>query len=517
MAIRKNIDNSFHFGVKKYDLLLTNEALQYYREHQLDDDNWLYEEEGLPVFLDTNVLLDLYRTSIRARDLFITFIEKNASRIIITGQIQQEFMKHRVDKILEANRKNKSVKDELNKLVNTIENIHTEVITRLNQWDNRSDTARDLKNVRVSLAQVKKYIQDNDVSDKDDFKKLIQDVRGYIEPDFKDLEEKLVTEENDKVLDSISKTQILETLTEAEKSFIFNLYDVLWTKALKYETRPEVRDIYAFPGRGDHTKKDEGEDPCGDLYIYHEILAYMEEHDTDAIFLTGDVTKSDWIKANNQPYVQYIIDSYANTNHVIHIRNYREYNFGINAGSDEIETADANENSSPVNVNNVSVPEQNSKDLDESHVSQETANLEVIRAILQHQEESPVQYRWYISEDVFMRELRKSIRWAESYGNGYISKNFFIHDILGNKGYDIDASFRVMEKLVNSNRIEIVSNEVDGHKFNSIQIVGEQETDRQRESHSSNSAVKRTRNRKVTSAKTITQEDIDRMNQEDNL
>ena len=70
-----------------------------------------------------------------------------------------------------------------------------------------------------------------------------------------------------------------------------------------------------------------------------------------------------------------------------------------------------------------------------------------------------------------MRELRKSLRWAESYGNGYISKNFFIHDILGNKGYDIDASYRVMEKLVNANRIAIVSQEDDGHRFNSIQII----------------------------------------------
>ena len=471
MAIRKNINESFHFGVKKSDLLLTNEALQYYREHQLDDDNWLYEEEGLPVFLDTNVLLDLYRTSIRARDLFISFIEKNASRIIITGQIQQEFMKHRVDKILEANRKNKSVKEELNKLINTIESIYKDVITRLNQWDNRSDTARDLTNVRVCLAQIKKYIQDNDISDKDEFKKLIQDVREYVDPDFKDLEGKLVTEESDKVLDSISKTQLLETLTEEERSLIYNLYDELWAKASIYETRPEVRDMYAFPGRGDHTKKDDGEDPCGDLYIYHEILAYMDEHDTDSIFLTGDVTKSDWIKSNNQPYIQYIIDSYANTKHVVHIRNYRDYNFGINAGNDEERPAESNECPSPTNEIGAVASEQNNIEAEDSPMSQEAASLEVIRAIRQFQEESPVPFRWYISEDIFMRELRKSLRWAESYGNGYISKNFFIHDILGNKGYDIDASYRVMEKLVNANRIAIVSQEDDGHRFNSIQII----------------------------------------------
>ena len=477
MAIRKNINECFHFGAKKGDLLLTNEALQYYRNHQLEDDNWLYEENGLPVFLDTNVLLDLYRTSIRARDLFLSFINKNASRIVLTGQIQQEFMRHRVDKILEATRKNKSVKDDLNKLITVIECIHKDVIDRLTQWDNRSDTARDLKNVRLRLTQLKTYIQDNNISNQEEFKKLIKEVRDYVEPDFKDLEAQLVTEETDNVLESISKTQVLDTLTDDEKTFIFNLYDELWTKASSYETKTETRDIYAFPGRGDHTKKDNGEDPCGDLYIYHEMLTYIDEHDTDAIFLTGDVTKSDWIKSNGQPYIQYIIDSYANTKHIIHIRNYRDYNFGIYAGNEDA-IVDANEDTTTTN-NCTNSPEQPT--IDTSDITTPTDNIsqeEYQPFILNIGDYHTPHLR--ITEDLFMEELSKSLRWAKSYGNGYISMNFFIRDILGNKGFNTGFSYSVMNNLVKSNKIIIVQQEDDGHTFNSIQIVDSKATKKSR-------------------------------------
>ena len=75
MKKKTQIGEKFHFHLQSENITLVDEAIAYYNTHDLkDNDEWLYDEKtGLPIFLDTNILLDLYRTSTRRRNEFLKF------------------------------------------------------------------------------------------------------------------------------------------------------------------------------------------------------------------------------------------------------------------------------------------------------------------------------------------------------------------------------------------------------------------------------------------------------------
>ena len=135
-------------------------------------------------------------------------------------------------------------------------------------------------------------------------------------------------EYNDPILEAISETNILPSLSNEEKDYIVELYKSL--RAV-YDAKEGdlIRGDVTFPGSGDKEKPVDGpiEESVawGDLYIYHEILNYMRKMNTDAVFLTRDVTKEDWLKKDKTPFVHYIINAYEMTGHLMYIMDADDY------------------------------------------------------------------------------------------------------------------------------------------------------------------------------------------------
>ena len=73
----------------------------------------------------------------------------------------------------------------------------------------------------------------------------------------------------------------------------------------------------AFPGVADLLEKEENEH--ADYIIFHEIMKFMEEKNTDAIFLTFDTTKGDWMKGDKHPLLHYVHNCYLNTGKLLFI------------------------------------------------------------------------------------------------------------------------------------------------------------------------------------------------------
>ena len=75
---------NFTFRTRYKSIVDANTALRKYAAGIEHRDEWVYEENKMPIFLDTCVLLNLYDVSEKERVEFIKFIRKNKDRIYIS-------------------------------------------------------------------------------------------------------------------------------------------------------------------------------------------------------------------------------------------------------------------------------------------------------------------------------------------------------------------------------------------------------------------------------------------------
>ena len=303
----------------------------------------------------------------------------------------------------------------------------------------------------------------------EEFQKAIEETISAIETDVASIKENMASEWNDSILSQFTNVNLLNKLSSQEIEFIQELYLELWDKAEKYQGDNENNEYFAFPGRGDHKKLEDGQDPSGDLIIYHEMLKFISEHDTDAIFLTGDVTKKDWLKDDGNPYGHYIIDNFANTKHIIHIWDYRRCNFDIRP----LET-DAQIEEKPLlkELSDTSNPIQKEEKTSFENAETDEKDDKIYSLASDDSIIDNIRYTPYIkiTEQQFIDELKRSLRWATSYGNGSISVNFFIRDILAHKGFDLKTCYLTKDNLLKSAKIRISSTTKDGHRFDAISL-----------------------------------------------
>jgi hypothetical protein len=204
---------------------------------------------SIPIFLDTNVLLRGYSiTPDRRADLYDFFFNRK-NQIIITKQIEQEFIRNR-----------KKVIDDYKNLPD----VHL------------SDTSDVLSNLLFEL----KSEEESEISEDANF-------------------------ETDELLNLYSTFEKINNLSNAEKDFLKLEFDFLTKEfnSIKNKNAVEVSNMF-FPGMGDILEKPKF--PYGDYFIYHEMLKYASEKNQDIIFLTFDVAKNDWLKSNKHPHEHYI-------------------------------------------------------------------------------------------------------------------------------------------------------------------------------------------------------------------
>jgi hypothetical protein len=260
-----------------------------------------FESESLlktqtPIFLDTNVLLRYYSISFTAREKLYTFIKKNAKRMILTKQVQYEFLKNREDVI------QRFFEDVTNKIP---KDFGSEVVNKMQSF---LDTH---KVVLKDYLEIEKDIKAHQV----ELEELLKKLNSKIDDKRKE-HVNLITK--DKFLELLATCTLYDGLIKEETDLVktdfnSNAKSIAVDKLDSFLKKPNA----PFPGAGDI--KEKPDDPYGDFIIYHEMMKYMVSNNIDAIFLTFDTTKGDWMSKSKSPHLHYVLNMYSNSNQLLYI------------------------------------------------------------------------------------------------------------------------------------------------------------------------------------------------------
>ena len=262
---------------------------------------------------------------------------------------------------------------------------------------------------------------------------------------------------DDELQKAIAQCNILPPISEKERIFIKQKYDECLEIFEKKKTDQVGRYSFAFPGCGDKKKDErEGRTKESDLIIYHEILKYMSQSDTDVIFLTFDLKKGDWVpgQGHNDVFLHYIENQFCQTGHIAYIKSADELPllFGKEPTSVDNESDSDEENesfkqtwtlfnfSSPIETMTEVNDDENEKFDEIVPKSDKFRNHKGFRMI---------------DEERFMSELQTCSKWAIEYGAGYVGKDYFIYGLLGKqKHFEFNQSRLVYKALLDAGKIK---------------------------------------------------------------
>ncbi|MDB4921538.1 PIN-like domain-containing protein [Mucilaginibacter sp.] len=248
-----------------------------------------------PIFFDANILLRLYSISFKARAEMKALFEKHASEIILTSQVQWEYVKNRENLI------NKFFRDVTNKIPDA---FTSEIINSTNRFiDSHKIVLGDYPKIEKSLSKLKESADE-----------ILVEINKEIE---KTKELKRKTTFDDDFLNLFSSVKLLDKLTDDQIKTIKEEYKQSFDNFDKGELEKDSHKV--FPGACENKEKED--DPYGDYIIFHEIMEYSKLNKVDAIFLTYDTTKGDWLKKDGSAIIHYVENFYLNTGQLIYILN----------------------------------------------------------------------------------------------------------------------------------------------------------------------------------------------------
>lgn len=460
------INDELCFRTRYKSLKKAKEALSKYEEGIKNMDNWLYDN-NMPIFLDTCVLLNLYMISDIERNAFVDFIHKNKARIIVASQVEREYNRRRVPQI--------------NKFMGQVEDLRIEINKVLERL---GDSIKNIKNcvlgvanqniVRFGMPMVgAKFKELVEVFEQQQFtteyeeriNKCKDEIEQHLEEECNQCMLKADFEYCDPVLEALSETVILPSLKLNEQSYIIELYKKL-RKAFDESKTDKDNDKKSvditFPGSGD-TKKPvdapiEESVAWGDLYIYHEMLSYMKEHNTDVVFLTRDIKKQDWLKSDRTPFVHYIVNAYEMTGHMMYI----------------LDSGDS------IPMSFLSVAGQEKKIVDDDSLEELPDDSSIFDGTFdktfyllnwpEYEHQFKARHYRDITEDELKDELKKTTKWATTYGAGFVGENYFIYNILRMKHYNLDKAKEILNKLVENGVVIRSQEKHDGREFNCLSM-----------------------------------------------
>jgi hypothetical protein len=280
-------DISFGSKIEQFSLDSYVDSLNKYR---LGLDNALKLKGKIPIFLDTNVLLRYYSISFKARTSLLNFFSKYKNQIVVTAQVQREFIKNRED---------------------IIDRYFNETLKNLRE-NYKDDVVNKLKN----------YIEKNKVL-LDDFpvleeklKKINKDTNSVLEnfeAQIKLIKDKLpTTKYDDELLLVMKEMKLIKNLSNDDIKFLQTEFDIMKKSIDVSKIKTEINKPHrSFPGLADLIEKPAN--PYGDYILYHEMVKYVNTTKKPAIFLTFDTSKGDWIKENKEPHSHYIQAVYLAT------------------------------------------------------------------------------------------------------------------------------------------------------------------------------------------------------------
>ncbi len=278
---------SFGNKLKGLELESYVEAINKYRSAF---DGALSLKGNIPIFIDTNILLRYYSISFSTRKPFYDFLKKYRKRIVICSQVQKEFVRNRED---------------------IIDRFFSETLTKL-----EGNFREEIKN------KVQNYIDRNKIllDDFPLFEAKLQKVRSDVDKtlellttEIEVIKDKLNdTKYEDELLSLIQEMNLMTGLEEDDVKFLKNEFDLLKKNVDAAKIKNEIsKPQVAFPGLAD--VKEKPENPYGDYLLFHEMIKYLHDNKKDAIFLTYDTTKGDWLKENKEPHSHYLQIVYLST------------------------------------------------------------------------------------------------------------------------------------------------------------------------------------------------------------
>ena len=190
-------------------------------------------------------------------------------------------------------------------------------------------------------------------------------------------------------------------------------------------------EMYTFPGFGDLNKEKDHKQREGDFIHYHEMLKQISLLNRNVVYLTSDVKKGDTATDTMEPFEHYICNCFSLTGRVYYL---------------------VDSKSLPLTSFQPSTIDTDS-DCDEG----------VTRPNKPFFKE--------LTRDAFIDELNICVKWANEYGNKYVSKDYFIYGILGHKRYEFSKSREMLNTLVDEEIVKIETNE-DGKECLSIENKG---------------------------------------------
>lgn len=446
-STKTKVGERFCFKGFGYTVQEMQDALNTYHKQKKSHSDWLYNDD-IAIFIDANVLLNIYFSPVPLRVHLARFIQDNKERLFMVSQVETEFMRHRLEFI---DKYKNTLTTAASKFRNAFKPFEIDFCVKF----------KDLKNVSIdanfvdSLPQTDALINDAEQMAFNEqlfseqfatFQEKLNEIKNKFEEEYHQLYEKVNIEYRDPILSAISQINILPPLSQSEYDFTKNLYERLLER-FKQDSDSSAAYL-RFPGSGEKKNPEEKEEPWGDLLIYHQILVYMADNKKDAIFLTYDNSKFDWVKnKEGEPYSYYIADAYKNTKQTLFIIPAGEF---LPKNYKSIEDIREDEDSVGSHIHN-----------DSSVFSQNKPSTEIAE-FFQYKE---------ITEEVFLEELKKYSMWAENFGENYVSKSYFIYVVLGHQQYRYSTSIDMLNKLCEENKIKVYNKEKDGYIIPSIKLM----------------------------------------------
>lgn len=249
-----------------------------------------------PIFLDTNVLLRYYSISFTAREKLFQFVKENQKRIVISKQVQYEFIRNRED---------------------VIQRFFEQVTTKIPK-DFNTDIVNKMKSFLDYHKIVLKdypFVEDGIVHYQQKLEEILKKLNENVELKQKELVNLFM---KDKFLDLLNSCTVYEGLSDEETILVKKNFDIM-SSSISNENLDSLmnKPQAVFPGIGDI--KGKPDDPYGDFIIFHEMMKYIIECKVNLIFLTFDNSKGDWMTKNRSPHLHYTLNMYANTGKMIYI------------------------------------------------------------------------------------------------------------------------------------------------------------------------------------------------------
>lgn len=452
------MSDDFCFKTSFPSIKETQQALRQYAETSDEPLNWLKSDCKIPLFVDTNVLLDLYGMSISDRGRIVQIFDKNKERLYVPSQVETEFLRHRISRIKGLNSLVSELRNSSSRLFLDIRTSFENLTKRIEELHRNKMIQGDMYRLQTDIDTIKTLLLSTKAEEQKvaELHTALNTFETKLSETIVQTYDTLNLEYADPVLDTIANANILQSLSEEDLAFLRKTYDDLKVKYSEVKST-ETKNSHAFPGCGDLSKEKKGFDPYGDFYIYHEIVKFMKQNNTDVIFLTNDVTKEDWVRKDEKPFLHYLVSTYHLTGHTLHIINAAKYLALSSTASGPIDTNEDDIESVPTNDSETEKAPDNGAEADNQPVQESI--------------EFKSSYFKDITKDEFLDNLKHRLELSKDYYDGYVGEHYFIYKALGYQHYYYRTSIEVLEELIKEGIVKREKVEKSDHSFDALVIV----------------------------------------------